>query len=115
MARVNSADITSGEGGLERFAYKIGDSRSRPSTSVSIPQGTMASSVLTGALKWVATRSGQQLPMIVFEIDVKFSGPQLQQLLVQLKAWGSDSKLAQFIIIVLSIYSTWSNYQHLSL
>ena len=73
----------------------------------------MTSSVLTGALKRVATLSGQHLPIIVLEIDVKFSGPQLQQLLVQLKAWGSDSKLAQFIIVLsIYMYSTWSNYQH---
>ena len=101
-------DITSGEGDFERLAYKIVDAaiqRSRPSTSVSIPQGTMASSVLTGALKRVATLSGQQLLIIVLEIDVKFSGPQLQQLLVQLKSWGSDSKLAQFIIVLSSAYT----------
>ena len=68
---------------FERLVYKIVDSaiqRARPSTSVSIPRETMASSVLTGALKWVATLSGQQLPIIVLEIDVKFSRPQLQQL-----------------------------------
>ena len=106
MARVISADITSGEGDFERLACKIIHSaiqQSRPSnksTSVSIPQGTLASSILTGALNRV-----KQLPIIVLEVDVKFTALQLQQLLVQLKSWGSDSRLAQFVIVLSSAYT----------
>ena len=106
MARVTSTDITSGEGDFERLAYKIIYSaiqQSRPlnkSTSVSIPQGTLASSILTGALKRV-----KQLPIIVLEVDVKFTTLQLQQLLLQLKSWGTDYRLAQFIIVLSSAYT----------
>ena len=55
-------------------------------TYITFPQGTLASSILTGALTRV-----KQLPIIVLEVDVKFTVPQLQQLLVQLKSWGSDT------------------------
>ena len=103
MARVISTDITSWEGDFERLACKIVQSAfqwSRPSnkpTTVSIPQGTLASSILTGAL-----RQEKQLPIVVLELDRKFTVSQLQQLLVQLKAWGSDTRLAQFIIVLSS-------------
>ena len=36
----------------------------------------------------------------MLEVDVKFTVPQLQQLLVQLKSWGSDSRLTQFVIVL---------------
>ena len=49
----------------------------------------------------------KQLPIIVLEVDVdvKFTSLQLQQLLVQLKLWGADSRFAQFIIVLSSAYT----------
>ena len=69
MVRVISADITSREGDFERLACKIVQSafqQSRPSnkpTTVSIPP-----SILTGVLRWE-----KQLPIIVLELDGKFT------------------------------------------
>ena len=49
----------------------------------------------------------KQLPIIVLEVDVdvKFTSLQLQQLLVQLKLWGADSRFEQFIIVLSSAYT----------
>ena len=47
----------------------------------------------------------KQLPIIVLEVNVKFTSLQLQQLLVQLKSWGTDSRLAQFIAVLSSAYT----------
>ena len=74
LVRVNTTDVARGKGDFERLALKIVDSaiqQSRPSTkstSVSVPQGTRPSSILTGALRRV-----KQLPLIVLEVDVKFA------------------------------------------
>ena len=101
LARVTTADIVKGKGEFERLALKMIDSairKSRPSTksaSVSVPQGPLASSILTGALRQV-----KQLPIIILEVDVNFPPDELQQLLVQLKSWGADSRLAQFILVL---------------
>ena len=106
LARVTTADIMKGKGEFERLALKIIDSviqKSRPSTksaSVSVPQGTLASSILTGALRRV-----NQLPIIVLKVDVNFTSLQLQQLLVQLKLWGTYSRVAQFIIVLSLAYT----------
>ena len=89
LVKLTTADIVKAMGNFaEMLALKIIDSaiqKSRLSTksaSVSVPQGTLASSFLTGALRRV-----KQLPIIVLEVDVdvKFTSLQLQQLLVQLK------------------------------
>ena len=74
LVRVNTTDVARGKGDFERLALKIVDSaiqQSRPSTkstSVSVPQGTRPSPILTGALRRV-----KQLPLIVLEVDVKFA------------------------------------------
>ena len=41
----------------------------------------------------------------MLEVNVKFVSLQLQQLLVQLKSWGTDSRLAQFIVVLSSAYT----------
>ena len=109
LVRLTTADIVEGKGNFaEMLALKIIDSaihKSRLSTksaSVSVPQGTLASSFLTGALRRV-----KQLPIIVLEVDVdvKFTSLQLHQLLVQLKLWSADSRFAQFIIVLSQAYT----------
>ena len=101
LARVTAADIVEGKNFVQQVAFTIIDAAiqklSTKPTSVSVPRGIRSSSILTGALRQV-----KQLPIIVLEVDMKFTSLQLQQLLVQLKSWGTDSRFAQFIIVLSS-------------
>ena len=98
-------ELDSAEADFETVARKIitaAIEQSRPrlkSTTVSIPQGALASSILKGALKRI---NPDQLPIIVLELDVKFKSSQLQELLVNLKAFGSEYRLARFIVVLSS-------------
>ena len=99
LVRITAADMK--DGSFRDLAFKIIDSAiqkaATKATSVSIPKRVHSSSILTGALRQV-----KQLPIIILEVDVKFPPEELQQLLVQLKSWGDDSRLAQFILVLSS-------------
>ena len=80
------------ESGTLRLALKIVDSAIP--TAEAINQNPPVSRFHKELCPPQALRRVKQLPIIVLEVNVKFTSLQLQQLLVQLKSWGTDSRLA---------------------